>query len=488
MRWLLILILMLGMGLSGLAQEDDSVIPPSPEEIQKDRNFYHGNTYNGLLPALQEPAGEYLLLEDCLRMAYFNHPNLKSDIQGVVAAEAKLRIVDASYLPTFALTVDNTQEADPSISRDTTVELGVTHTIWDTGQRGKQAAAARADLRAAIRQFQTTWIGQVQTVVSAYISLLEAEYLKQIQEDDVKRTRLNYDVAKAFYTTGVKSMIDVTTAEIQMSQARVDLATADNSVRTARIALAQAIGVDVAELEGRPLEDLLMREAAVPNRSDALAYLEEFHPSLTGLSDQAESSFATAEAARRSNAPILTGSAYYGNGGVIFPQSPIWQVELTLTFPFYTPSAGPTGDASEAEGQQFLAEREAQQLLLIQQLDTAISDIQGAKERADRAVEAVQQALTNGDLAFRRYKFGLSEITELINARSFIESSRNELVRALSDMKSAEASFIQAMGHIPLPPGVPEDSPFLQLNLSEGKTRKEALKKAVPHRPGPNKR
>ena len=486
MRFLLV-ILLLWQSVACLAQ-DDGVLPPSPSEIQQDRQYYHGSTYNGLLPNLKEPSGEYLLLADCLRMAYFQHPNLQSDIQGVVAAEARLRIVDASYLPTFALTSDSVQEAEPTTIRFNAVAVGVTQTIWDTGQRAKRAKAARADLRAAVRQFQSTWIGQVQSVVSSYISLLEAEYLKEIQEDNVRRTKLNYDVAKAFYASGVKSMIDVTTAEIQMSQARVSLASAENSVRVARIALAQAVGVDVKELENRPLEDLLMRESVVPNRADALTYLEEFHPSLVGLADQAEASFATAEAARRGNAPVLTGSAFYGNGGVVFPQTPIWQVQLTLSFPFYTPSVEPTGDASEAEGQQLLAQREAEQLLLIQQLDTAISDIQGARDRADRAVEAVQQALSNGDLAFRRYRFGLSDITELINARSFIESSRVELVRALSDMKSAEASFVQAMGHIPLPPGVPEDSPFLQLNLTEEETREEALEKAVPHRPGPNER
>jgi outer membrane protein TolC len=476
----------LALGLACASWANPAVIPPTPEEIQKDLQLQHA-TQGQILPALEESSKDFLLLSDCLRMAYFNHPNLRADIQAVVEAEANLRIVDASYLPTFALTVDNTQGADPTITRVTSLEVGVTQTIWDTGQRGKKAKAARADLRAAVRAFQSTWIDQVQSVGSGYISLLEAEYIRLVQLDDVRRTKLNLDVAKAFYTSGVKSMVDVTTAQIQMSQAEVTLASSENDVRVARIALAQAMGVPVEQLEGRPLEDLLMRKSIVPSRTDALNYLAEFHPSLTSLIDQAEAEFATAEADRRANAPVLTGSAYYGNAGVYFPRAPIWQVELTLSFPFYTPSMEPTGDASEAKGQQLLEKRDAQYLLLIQQLDTAISDIQGARERAEKATLAVRQALYNGELAFRRYKYGLSEITELINARRFIETSRTELIQALSDLKTAEVSFSQAMGQIPLPPGIPEDSPFLQLNLTEDKTRDEALDKAVPHRPGPNK-
>jgi outer membrane protein len=477
---------LLALGLVCVSWAQPTVVPPTTEEIQRDMNFQESSK-NMILPALDEGSGEFLLLSDCQRMAYYNHPNLQAAIQMVVEAEANLRIVDASYLPTFALTLDNTQEADPTIDRTTSVELGVTQTIWDTGQRGKQAESARADLRAAVRNYQSVWINQVQLVSSSYVTLLSAEYLRLVQLDNVRRTRLNLDVASAFYTSGEKAMIDVTTAQIQMSQAEVDLASAENSVRVARIALAQNMGVSVSLLENRQLENLLMREAVVPSRSDALAYLENFHPSLTTLVEQAEANFATAEAARRSNAPVLTGSAYYGNSGVYFPQSPVWQIELTLTFPFFTPDAGPTGDMNDAKGQNFLEQRDAQELLLIQQLDTAISDIKGAKERAEKATTAVRQSLYNGELAFRRYRFGLSDITELINARQFIESSRTELIRALNDLRTAETLFIQAMGQVPLPPGIPEDSPFLQLNLNESKTRKKALKEAVPHRPGPNK-
>jgi len=447
-----------------------------------------------LLPPLETPPTQYLTLNDCLRLAYENHPQLQDNVQAVVQAEANLRVVDASYLPTLSLDVDRTEETttsfstSPSFFTDTTAQVSLTQTIMDTGQRRKQGDAARATLRASVRDFQSTWIDQTQSVASAYISLLEAEYQRSIQVDNLQRTQLNLDVAEAFYRGGVKSMVDVTTARVQVSQAEVSLISAENDLKVALVKLAQVVGVEEETLAGRPLKDLLFERAVMPSREDALAYLREYHPTLTSLTQQAESSFATAAAARRANAPVITGSAYYGNTGLQFPSSPIWQIQLSLSFPFFTPDVGPNSDANEAQARQFLAQREAQELLLIEQLDTALYNIQGARERVRASEDAVREALLNGELAYKRYKFGLSEITELVNAREFIETSRTRLVQALSDLKTAEVSFAQAMGQIPLPPGVPEESPLLQIQFNEMPVREKARKEAIPHRPGVNER
>lgn len=442
-----------------------------------------------LLPDPAQPAGETLSLPGCLARSFEAHPELQKYIQDIVQAEAQIRVVDASYLPILDLTGDRTRDKDPDIEQDTTIQLNLVHTLFDGGQRSKKLKSAQASFRAAIRNFQSNWIDRTQLVTAAYIGVLQAEYFEAIQADNLARTDLNYSVANAFYQGGLKSMIDVSTARVQQAEAQVSLVTAQNNVRNARIALAQAIGVPLSEVQ-RPLDIApVISATALPDRDAALTYLQAYHPVLTSLTAQAESNFATAQAARRANAPVFTANLYYGNIGINFPNAPIWQFQLELDFPFYKPSIGPTGDASDAAGHALLKERENQQLLLIQQLDTAIANMEGARERAGYAVQGVRQSLFNADLADRRYKVGLSDITELINARGFVETTRTELVQALVDLKNAETLFYQAMGQVPLPPGFPADTPLLQLQIEEMPARDEALQHKLPPPEAPvNKR
>jgi cobalt-zinc-cadmium efflux system outer membrane protein len=454
---------------------------PPPQLAPAEEDPAEAAVSEKLLPSPDQPSGQTLELVDCLRLAFQRHPTLQREIQAVVEAEADIRVVDASYIPTLYISADGTRQADPDISQDNTYQVGLTHTLFDAGQRGRRLKAAQASFRASVRDFQSTWINQTQAVTTAYINVLQAEYQEAIQADNLARTDLNYQVAAAFYKGGLKSMIDVSTARVQQAQAQVSLATAQNTVRVTRIALAQSMGVPLAEVEKRPLNiQPILSSTQLPDRQAALEYLSANNPVLTSLTAQAESNFATAQAERRGNAPVVTANTFYGNTGVYFPQTPVWQFQLQVNFPFFSPSVGPSGDAADAAGQELLQERANQQLLLIQQLDTAISDIEGARERARYAVQGVREALYNADIAYRRYKVGLSDITELINARGNVESTRSSLVSALADLKTAEASFLQAMGQVPVPPGLPADTPLLKEQIEEFPARDEAREHALP--------
>lgn len=451
--------------------------PPEPTLQAAEEDPASVAIAENLLPPLQQPEGDVLTMDECLRQTFALHPNLTAALQGAVQAEAQIRVVDAAYVPTLSIIGDKTRQADPRLQQDTTIQLQMAHTLYDGGQRKKKLKAAQADFRAAVRNFQNAWVTQVQLVTAAYIAVLQSEFIEAVQADNLARTDLNFQVSQAFYQGGMKSMIDVSTARIQQAQAQVALATAKNNVVVARVQLAQAMGVPVENVNHRPLDDRgILSATEKRDRDQALAFLDAYHPALTSLTQQALSNFASAEAARRVNAPVLSAYALYGNTGDTFPNRPDWSLQLSLEFDFFTPDASANGDANDAAGHQLLAQRDSQELLLIQQLDSALANMEGARERASYAIQGVRQSLINADLAQRRYKVGLSDITELINARSFVESTRSDLILALSDLKRAETLFLQAMGAVPVPPGIPADSPLLILQIDEPTARDKALK------------
>lgn len=463
---------------------------PPPELEPAEGDPAEAAVSEDLLPKPDQPGGAPLHLSDCLDLAFQNHPILRKQIQQVVQAEAQIRVVDASYLPSLYISADKTRQQQQEqflsqnsvfILQDVTAEVGMNYTIFDAGKRSKQLKAAQATFRSSIRDFQNQWISQTQTITAAYLGVLQAEYQEAIQADNLARTNLNYQVAEAFYQGGLKSMIDVSTARVQQAQAQVAVAQAQNQVKVARITLAQAVGVSESEIRDRVLDaEPILSSTPLPDREAALSYLTEHHPLLASLSEQAASNFANAEVARRANVPVVTANTFYGNSGYSFPTTPVWQVQLQVQFPFFTPNTGPNGDASDAAGHALLAERENQKLILIQQLDTAVANMEGAKKRAAFAVTEVREALFNAEIAYKRYKVGLSDVQELITSLSFVQNSRSDLVSALADLKNAEASYLQALGRIPLPPGLPADTPLMQMQLEEMPSREEALKHALP--------
>lgn len=439
---------------------------------------------DGLLPPRVYAPGPTLSLEDCLDLAWTRHPSLRAAREGAVAAEAGIRIVDSAYLPTMSVQGDKIRGQDPLYNEELSVNLNVSQTVFDSGQRAARRDAARAAFRAAVRDFQTAWIAQVQAVRTAYVAVLEAEYDLGVQQDNVGRARLNVEVAERFYRGGLKSRIDVTQARVQLSQALTAQARSQQDLVGARVALAQAVGVPQAELATRELVDVLQDQTELPAREVAVRALQEHHPTLLGLLAQAESNRATAVATRRSIGPSVSTTASYGALGPIAFEAPAWQVEVSVQFPFFTPSAGPTADQSDAQARQLVEQRQANALQLVQQLDTAIADVEGSRAQMTSAAQAVREAVENADLAYRRYRAGLSDIVELINAREFLASTRQEYVEALAAMKTAEANFYQAMGVLPRPPAVPEDDPLLGTALDEEAAREAAQ---PPPRPAPRR-
>ena len=68
----------------------------------------------------------------------------------------------------------------------------------------------------------------------------------------------------------------------------------------------------------------------------------------------------------------------------------------------------------------------------------------------------------------------------MVTAIDLLDGTRTDLITALVDLKNAENLFYQAMGQVPLPPGLPADTPLLQQQIDEMPARDEALEHKLP--------
>ena len=64
----------------------------------------------------------------------------------------------------------------------------------------------------------------------------------------------------------------------------------------------------------------------------------------------------------------------------------------------------------------------------------------------EAARRQAQTAIVNFDLASKRYKAGLTDYTELLNALSFVSAAQSTYVTALADERRAEIDLLQSTG------------------------------------------
>jgi len=447
---------------------------------------------NDILPPRKtDPSKPTLTLNDSLRMG-LQHPAVMVARTQVKVARADMKIAASAFYPQLALQPQQQWGIDPTDGDQfyTSVAFVLNSTLVDFGQRGAQLSATQANLRAAVLSFQNAWIGQTQQIRAAYAEVLRAEYLVAIQLDSISRSKLNLDSTRGLYLGGVKAMSDVISARVQLSEAIVTYETAQATLNQDKAKLANAIGVPLETVLQYELEDVLRTHKHLPDRAEAIATLNRSHPQLTNLDQQATYNRYSAKAARMNTLPSLSTAAAlgvkYGPPQSSAPAPPVfpppferlneifgggdnsgnpgtnqlyWTIQVTLNIPIIAANYGPQGDKFDATAEQLTYQRKVQEMLLVQQLDAAIAAINGANKRMMAAADGVVQAIENNNLAYKRYCSGLSDITELVQARGFLNDIRTDFVNALADLRIAQSQYLQSAGEVIVPAPLASEKP-----------------------------
>ena len=83
----------------------------------------------------------------------------------------------------------------------------------------------------------------IKNVKSDYFNLLYAYDRRDVAEDTVKKFEMFYNQAKAFYEIGTNPKVDVTIAEVNLSNAKLELIQANNAIDIAIARLNNSMGL-----------------------------------------------------------------------------------------------------------------------------------------------------------------------------------------------------------------------------------------------------
>jgi len=339
----------------------------------------------------------------------------------------------------------------------TLVGVGGTQEVFDFGRIAAQAAAEDALTAVERERGAAGMLDVTYDVEEAYFAVFAARSIVKASEDAYERTRVHRDLAKAGVNSGLRSPIELTRAEAELTKLDIGRIRARGNVATSQAVLAAAVGVpdpalDIATEPPTPAEmpsiDDAVRQAGVrdPRLRAALAQLraEEARTRAIGAELRPDVALTATLSGRAGGAPPSgNGTPADANGFV--PNVPNWDVGVVLTWPLFDGVVGARKNASRAEERV-----RAEEIGLVRQEDiAAVREAYVAVQVARAALpglgRAVEAARANYDQADARFRAGMGTSVELADAEALRTDAEIQVALGQFDLARARAALGRAI-------------------------------------------
>ncbi|HOX09876.1 MAG TPA: TolC family protein, partial [Candidatus Omnitrophota bacterium] len=327
---------------------------------------------------------------------------------------------------------------------------GVEQLIWDFGKTLNSIKLAKENLTSAQCAFLEAQENTVLRAKTAYYDVLKAQLMLEVAREGLRQSQVHLERAEGFFEVGYRQKYDVTKAEVAVSNAKLDLVSAEKDYKLAKAALNNVMGnKDSADFA---VEEIRGIEFADVDADMSLKTAMENRVELLKLQSQARAAQADLEVKKKGNWPTVTaGGAHQvsdtDTDGVGNVKS--WNAGVSVNFPWFdgfrTKSQVEAAQASLKMAQYAI---EDQALGITLQVQDAILGLREAKERFDVSEKLLQQSSENLEIASARYEEGLGSIIEVTDAETQLVSAKQSRASAISGYLSSRAKYDKSVGII----------------------------------------
>ncbi len=378
---------------------------------------------------LRAQAPTPLTLEEAERLAVKSSPEVAASLLNAAAANQVTLEVGSAALPvvfgsvTGVGALNGSRIAAGGLNNPTVFDRlagGVTATqlISDFGRTGALTSSARYRAEARTQAARATRAQIILQVDRAYLAVLRAQSVLRVARQTVSARETVSGQITALGQAQLKSGLDVSFAQVNLSEARLLLVNAESDVESAQAELSAAMGL--REIGQFVLADVSIPGAPAPDPTPLIRDSLANRPELLSLraGQNAADEFAKAEHDLRK--PTLSAAGSVGAVPVHDDniRSRYLAAGLNLNIPIFN---GHLFGAREAEAE--LRAREAGQQVRAQEnrisrdVRIAFLNAAAAYRRVGLTAELAAQAERGLELAQARYDLGLSSIVELSQAQ-----------------------------------------------------------------------
>jgi outer membrane protein TolC len=447
-----------------------------------------------------------LTLDDAIRMARAHHPAVDSERAQAAAAEGRRQQALARLLPfltggvayqpttpNLVATPAQTRALLSSTGSDTVVDsagmpttitcrtpgvgdcaviapaptswalqnfwmadIGLSWTAWDWGHSINGYRGARNFLAAADVGVTTAERDVALQVALAFFGALAADQQVAVAEDAVKTYQAHLAQTRGLHDSGLRTGIDVATAESAEASAAIALSRARSTRQMVRDQLQVALGddrphdwrlvADPATFDWQPADDNLVRARFGALEDDAFSHRTE----LVQLRLQQNGLAAQTAAARAGYFPQLTLNIDPVWGGSAW-SSLTGNLTVTVALGFAPGGMSPWlvhGQIREAEANLLVVEAQerAQRAAIRREAADARSAFSAARDELRLTQTLTEAAARQRSLAEGRYQSGVGNIIELYDALLGDVNARFQMVQARLAVAEARVQLRHALG------------------------------------------
>jgi TolC family type I secretion outer membrane protein len=409
-----------------------------------------------------------LTIDDCVKASLANNPKLKEAAGSADFYKAMVGVAKSAYMPqvstsggythydTSKITLGPDSEAMASaggfakrynIAQEST---GASQLIWDFGKTLNSIKLAKENLTSAQCAFLETQENTILEAKKAYYAVLRTQLMLAVARENLRQSQIHLERAEGLFEVGYRQKYDVTKAEVEVSNAKLDLVTAQKDYKLAKASLNSVMGnKDSSDFA---VEEYGMPEPRETDLSDALKTAMDNRVELVKLQSQARAAQADIEVKKKGNWPTISAAGAHqvsdtDTEGVGNVKS--WNAGLSVNFPWFdglrTKSEVEAAQAS-LKMAQYAIEDESLKISL--EVQDSVLGLAEARERFDVTEKLLQQSSENLEIANARYEEGLGSIIEVTDAETQLVGAKQNRASAISGYLTSRAKYEKAVGII----------------------------------------
>jgi len=319
-----------------------------------------------------------------------------------------------------------------------------------TGKRGLRKDVASAALESARRSRDDAQRTLEFQVKQAFLNATLAQALLQNARETQESFQRTRDLNERRFTVGAMSGADLATIQVAELEAEQAFDQADQSLRTAKVALAFFLGyralVPDFQLESKELDFFVPAPLATATREAMLKDALERRPDLHAQSHQVVRAQSALTLARRNRIPDFGLSATFSDNGRgdtnISP--PNLAVGLSFGLPvFYLQRGEITKAEADLATQEVLEQKSEAQV--VSDVESSAAQFGAARKLVERMqATLLERAQTARDLVRYQYEKGAASLLDFLNAQRTYTATRVEYAQDLANYWIAVASLEQA--------------------------------------------
>jgi outer membrane protein len=370
-----------------------------------------------------------LTIDDARRIALQNHPHIRAAQSAADAAKEVTIETKSAYYPNLYGSLTGVEAENGSRIAAGTLSnsliynrfatgISVDQLVTDFGRTNNIVASSRLQAQAAQSDVNLSRADVLLAVDRAFYGALRAQAVLRVAQQTVQQRATVSEQITTLAQNKLKSGLDVSFANVNLEQARLELLQAQNNVQASLAMLSQALGYHA--LQQFDLVEPAEASQSLPPLQDALTEAEHDRPELVSQKLQVESAQHFAIAERDLALPSISMVGTVGELPFREPEIPqnYAAAGFNVNIPIFN---GKLFSARHAEAED--RAREAAAVLNDEQNQIA-RDVQLAWLSANTAFQNLSltaqlfaEASKALDLAKARYDLGLGSIVELSQAQ-----------------------------------------------------------------------